>query len=675
MDTISNEKLGYEVKVIDGETHFYCMGKDNKLKDYTLTPGETTRINYKGQSIDIDMPSSFTNDTSILLVGNGNGDYNYKGLSALENDDSRLYVYHTAKQTSSSAYNNMSEIVKSIAEANNVDNPSISTSGFSGSGPNAYQAANNNPDIVTCIEADPVSSTGSYSSNGSTYTLIFGSNGKGGDLDSRLLNVKKGERNYEGAKNVLAIELGLNREKYHGKYIELMGKYNLTDFVDGHVDINEVLTEIKKDYPKHSLKLTLIDKDGNIIENCSPERAQEFLDEAYDAVLTSKSSNVKSPKTGDIYSQEIELEKNLSNINLLVTNDSYSKGAISTKYQSVVDGINGISSILSYTNVYTKNPGLAGNKNLNNQVSGFLGCMAYASNNILLDTKNITESFGKLLQNYSYLEESLNKSVADINELDYSGLFNDGNNANYDNNISMLLNFDGYKSTYESISNIKKLRVGGVSSSELSTLLSNNGAIKSFFDNEISNSRDLIKNIDILLSSETQGPGWEEAKKVLKSVQSNVQIRLKTSEYAESKMIQIFGKLKTYIDSNAGSDGYITDANLDYLRSQANNLSRIIADLAARISAMPDILWYQENGEPVGNFEKAMLSQELHQKEALLAEINAQINIIEGYRALVQECMSEMSGLLEETYTSSYYYGGLIDIPNIDASKLGYLNN
>ena len=678
MEKTSNPN--YEVTVDEaGITHVIAPNKSGVTQDYVLTPGEKVTIDIKGSQTIVDVPLNLSEDTTFLIVGNGNSDWTthtYDDLSRIKTDEDRLYAFPVGGQATTSGYKRVENLLNDIAAANNIDNPYTVPFGFSGSGIHAYSYANSSDDMVCCIECDPASTTSNvnYKSNGSTYTIILGKNSCN-DINQRI--AKKGTSEYGKAKNILFIGAAKN---YHDEFQTDMGKLGITDFIDTNLDISELKGKLDDYYGENKWTMTLVDGDGKIIkgDKLTDDLLQAFLDEAYDAIETQKNTP-KSPNTGEntkeFYDQEKELFLQLSNIKSLKTSDVYEDGVISTKYGSVVNGINNIRDLLRYTDVSTKNPGLNNNQNLNDKLSGFLGCMAYAANNILLDTKNLTDSFGYLLQDYSYLENKLNKSVQDIGEMKANTLVNISSTDVDGLSNPLLLGFEGYKNTYDQNYDISKLRVGGVSSGELASLLSDNGAIKSFFGSEVSNSKELMGKIDNLLSSESQGPGWEEAKSALMALRSNVETRMRTAQYAEGRMVDIFGKLKAYIDANAGSDGYITDANLDSLVSQAAQLSREIMALAMRISQMPDILWIDEKGQPVGNFEKEMLTQELHAKEAALNEINRQISIIEGYRALLQECMGEMNDLLGEISTGSDYYGGLVDIPTVSVSDFEYLQS
>ena len=659
----------YEVKVEDGITHIISPDKNGVIHDVALTPGESVTINIKNSQIILDVPHNLNGDTTFMIVGNGNDDWKsgtYGDLARIKTDADRLYAYPVGGQTLTTGYDKVEKLINAIAEANEIEDPYTVPFGFSGSGIHAYTTAKSNDNIVCCVECDPASSRNdlSYKSDGSTYTIILGKN-TCNDVKQRM--TKSGTSEYKKAKNVLFI--GAARS-YHDEFQNDMGKLGITDFVDTKLDIVELKEKLTDYYGEKKWTMILMDSEGNIIENPSDEQVQGFLDNAYEAIEERKGI-VNSPNTGELSDQEKELLSKIKNISTLKTSDKYEEGAISTKYQSVVNGINDVLLSIKSSFVNTKNPKFNNNQALNGKVCGVFNCLSNTANGMLLDTKDVSNAFGYLLQDYSYLENKLNMDVNDIAELDGSSLISSGGVTGY--NPSQM-SYEEFKIANLYEETVVDGKVGSLSLTELSGLLSDKGIINSYFGNEIDSSKTLIEKIQNLYDSESQGPGWDEAKKYLVDLKYNYETRIRTAEYLQGQMTAIFTRLKNYIEP----DESISDERLPEIIGQINKLNIEIPELSRKIASMPDyVMVYDDtvdNWIQAENSAKAYLQAVLASKIAVRNALVKERNRIEGYCELVRKSIAEMNSLMEEVSTSSSYYGGLRNIPQINIQGLENLN-
>ena len=280
-------KLGYGVEVINGQTHIYCLQKNGNVTDYALKQG-MNKINYCPQgssnttTITLNWPG-INEKTSFLAVGNPNTTFSVSNLSKIEVKDSNIvYGYiQGGGQTQTTGFEKVLTMFEKVADANGMSNPTIATSGYSGSGPSAYLSTKASNSAKVCILADPCSQRLNYDSGDGVYTLVLTS--RSGNDERRILS--------SNTKNTFIIELNQSIYKIHGKAYDLVSEYGLTDILSGNLDIKEVYSRIRAD--KYDCKLIYIDENGKIHRSLDLNTAQNYLDKMMtDAEVSSVKSMV-----------------------------------------------------------------------------------------------------------------------------------------------------------------------------------------------------------------------------------------------------------------------------------------------------------------------------------------------------------------------------------------------
>ena len=351
------------------------------------------------------------------------------------------------------------------------------------------------------------------------------------------------------------------------------------------------------------------------------------------------------------------------------TNNEYDKYTISTKYQSVNDGINGIIGVLNNSFYTPSNPTFKNNQLLTSRINGIISTVSTSSNIILNDTGNIANLFGGLLQNYSYLENELSKDVNDIGVLASDLVYLSSDIKDYNPYILVFSN-DEYK--FDINEKVIEGKIGSLSVNEIDNLLSNSGVVNSLFNNEIENSTLLIKQIDELINSEINGPAWNEAKSLLICLKKNHEIRIRSAKYLKGELTNILQNLKNYIEP----DSEITDENLNELENKISSLENEIHSLESQVSYMDDYVYYEDKYgiHKEGNPHKAQMQALIREKYNQLSSLRQIVNRIKGYCNLMNISINSINNLYNEVETSSSYYGGLVQIPNINAKDLDTLS-
>ncbi len=658
---------GYGVIVgEDNQTHIFCKENDDSITEYILTPGQN-KITYEGGTIYLNMPEIDEN-TSFLAVGNGNSDWSEAllngtdysvGLSSIETPNSnRVYGYIRGGQTTTTGYEKVIGLFKDIASANGIENPNIATSGFSGSGPAAHSSARSIEGVSVCLEADPCSPNSrgkekDYKSDENVYTISVAC----GPISAKNKTEDTVSMRDNQIKNTLIIELDANRSRYHASTIEVLSTSGLTDFIDDHIDINEVIDKINKDGFKVS-KVVLIDENGNIIED-DYEKTQEFLDKAYIEISSSRdgskvlSYDFSSDEEKSIYyllNKKTNLKKYLSD------------EKISVNYNDAFDGIESIINFsTSHNYLNDKNINLpVGNNKVN---SFFNQSKPFLESSSILDykVKETLTAMSIQLINMARTESGLQQiAESDLNTA--HGIF--------DYNSSELKEF--FNNSIDVYT--KQFNLGIIENFENGkTGLVDINQIDSFFDSallsQISSQKDMAKDTKELISSlkesgSYEGEAFKDFNLLLDNYNTFMDLRYNSADLLDTVYTSSLDKMKTFFTSKGISS--INDENYQATLDQIEKNNLLISDWEAKAKeyykepiyktfnlgkkSFDIIIGYEKIYPYKDDANKAI--QELNDMNR---ELQTYVDLVEEWTSILNECtqsINEANEIVKNNFSS-----------------------
>ena len=673
-----DSSIGYSVKVIDGQTHIYCLQRDGTAVDTVLKPGNNTLRYYytndngalQSGAITLKWTDIRPNST-FLAVGNPNTGFSVQNLSKIENTGNDMvygYVHSGGAQTGPGGFNRLIHLFEDIAEANGMQNPTIATSGYSGSGSAAYITARDSSSVNLCILADPWSDLYNYNSGDNTYTLVLTSNN--GHDAKRIMN--------SNTKNTFIIELNRPMTSIHGKMYDLVRNYNLTRIMTGDLNIDDVLSRIEAD--GYEANLIFIDENGNINEHLDNTTAQGILEG-----MMREAGSTSLEKI-------VEASENLRDLSSFYkVND----GTLASNLAFVSNAVDQIQSgITDYSNItYTK---------ASDNEAGVVEAMYAATNyygnvtNILYNNLSAEADAIYGIANAIYKLDGCAALVAETTLTDgISGLFSTNNSS-----VSTALDTLNSKSA-ELLSTAQSAVLAGGRYDELKSILGNTAvsgsvgrisvdslesAIKSIvpsLDAEVTKANNLSTSVNSLMtgigsSNILQGEVWNNVKTNLTNYDNLLRANAKASTFISDTIKTAMGLIANYINGSseainavAGTDfsGLVTVGELD--DSKLSEIQTTLTDIATQIDTLRATITEMENATeqscstPVGTeppycttvpkysaSDIKPYKDSLTKYETAQTALNAYASRLEGFAPIVQQAQSIINDAIEQVKTS-----------------------